>query len=93
MNQMHETPVPIRVHSNPHRRGRKLSDCSRSLISAAVRDIQERRRMGVPVSVREIANRYNVSKTTLHRYLRSSAPILSPSDAGSKKLDISFLIS
>eukprot|EP00171_Calliarthron_tuberculosum_P008614 IDg8614t1 len=87
------SPIPIRVHSGTQRRGRRLSDSARTLVIAAVRDIQDRKRAGLPVSVREVAERFNVPKSTLHRYLRNSSPRPVISSSRPHKLDIRFLVS
>ena len=86
------SPMPIRVHTGVQRRGRKLADWKQSLINQAVREIRQRERKGESVSVREIAQKYCVSKSTLHRYLRS-APAAPSSCPRPKKLGIDFLIS
>lgn len=87
-------PIPIRVHTGPQRRGRKLSDRSRTLLHAAVREFQEKRRAGVPVSMRDIADRYNVPKSTLHRYVRKcTLPAPAGSSSRSKKHEVNFLLS
>lgn len=75
--------MPIRVHTGVQRRGRKLADWKQSLINQAVREIRQRERKGETVSVREVAERYRVSKSTLHRYLRSTHT--SPSDSSSRQ--------
>lgn len=87
------SPLPIRVNTGTQRRGRRLSDNARTLVVAAVRDIQERKRAGLHVSVREVAERFNVPKSTLHRYLRNSSPRSTVASSRPSKLDISFLVS
>lgn len=86
--------IPIRVHTGPQRRGRKLSDRSRALVNAAVKDIQNRRRQGLSVSVREVAEHYKVPKSTLHRYLQTSISKTMEHESGRpRKLEISFMLS
>lgn len=82
---------PIRVNAGPQKRGRKLSDCARYLIRQAVLDIQRCKRSGLPVSVREAAERFKVPKSTLHRYLRNSCA-LSQGPPKQEKHAISFLL-
>lgn len=94
-------PVPIRVHAGAPKRGRKLSDYKRALLTAAVHEVRQRRRVaGSIVSIREIAQRHGVPKSTLHRYLRlnsspsptSSVPISAVSEVTKNKCAINFII-
>lgn len=58
-----------RVFHQP-RRGRKLSDVKQKKINNAVREVIDRRKCGEIVSVREVAEKFQVSKSTLHRYIK-----------------------
>lgn len=84
-------PIPIRVHTGRQRRGRKLSDCARMRLNAALRDITESRSDGRLLSVRDAAELHKVPKSTLHRYLRISA--LQESETRPNKLGIEFILS
>lgn len=88
----HVSPVPIRVHSGVQRRGRKLADWKQSLVNQAVREVQERERLGLTVSVRAVAERYHIPKSTLHRYLRSANADSKPRPR-SQKHGIDYILS
>lgn len=75
--------------SSSEQRGRKLKDSERLKIEAAVRELIQKYRAGKVVSLRDVADRYGVSKSTLHRHFkeatRASSSSTSPSQPSSSR--------
>ncbi len=78
--------------SSSSRRGRKIPDDQKARLNAALQALISHKSMaGNPLSVRDVADYYKVSKSTLHRYYVEATE--KKKKQNSDKHSINFLLS